>query len=101
MGRLPFIEWDGAGWEFFRKARAFAILREPATEGDTGNYLPLQTKHKLLLHSFCIHSAFILHSFCIHSAFILHSFCIHFLSKEGRQKVPFFMERGGAAKSDR
>jgi hypothetical protein len=90
MGRLPFIEWDGAGWEFFRKARAFAILREPATEGDTGNYLPLQTKHKLLLHSFCIHSAF-----------ILHSFCIHFLSKEGRQKVPFFMERGGAAKSDR
>jgi hypothetical protein len=65
MGRLPFIEWDGAGWEFFRKARAFAILREPATEGDTGNYLPLQTKHKLLLHSFCIHSAFILHSFSL------------------------------------
>ena len=48
-----------------------------ATEPEAKSHR-ISEKITRLMHSLCIHYAFIMHSLCISYAFIMHSLCIHY-----------------------
>ena len=48
-----------------------------ATEPEAKSHR-ISEKITRLMHSLCIHYAFIMHSLCIHYALVMHSLCIHY-----------------------